>query len=53
VMFGMINSGLESLFVKLRFSPTIAMIGILMVALYYPLTSSDESESRLPKRRVS
>lgn len=53
VMFGMINSGLESLFVKLRFSPTIAMIGLLMVALYYPLSSSDDSESRLPQRRVS
>jgi exopolysaccharide production protein ExoQ len=53
VMFGMINSGLESLFVKLRFSPTIAMIGLLMVALYYPLSGSNESESRGPQRRVS
>ncbi len=52
VMFGVLNSGLESLFVKLRYSPVIAMIGLLMVALYYPLTSSDEPESRLPQRRV-
>ncbi len=49
VMFGMINSLLESLFVKLRYTPVIAMIGLLMVTLFYPLRTTPAGGAEAPE----
>ncbi|MEN0110471.1 MAG: O-antigen ligase family protein, partial [Planctomycetota bacterium] len=53
IVLGMANSGLESLFVKLRFPPTVALTAIMSVALYVPAErdpgdrSTDDSSTTL------
>ncbi|TWT95839.1 O-Antigen ligase [Botrimarina colliarenosi] len=42
---GVFNSLLESLFIKLRFCPTVALIGVLMVALFFPSEPGDETDA--------
>lgn len=42
VVFGMTNSLLESLFVKLRYSPVIGLTGLLAVALFFPIVARIE-----------
>lgn len=44
VVFGLTNSLLESLFVKLRYTPVIALIGLLAVTLFFPVTDADNEE---------
>lgn len=46
VVFGLANSTMESLFVRIRYCPTLAFIGLLMVTLFFPTEddSSDDEE---------
>lgn len=48
--YGVANSTLESLFVRIRFCPTLALAGLLMAALYFPTggDDSDEGDERAP-----
>jgi O-antigen ligase len=44
VVFGLANSTMESLFVRVRYCPSIALVGLLMVALFFPREEDYEDD---------
>lgn len=49
LVLGLSNSLLESLFVKLRYTPVIALMGLLAVTLFFPFADSDNADADDPR----
>ncbi len=48
VVYGMANSTLESLFVRIRYTPVLALIGVMLVVLSFPRGDDEASEEASP-----
>lgn len=49
VVYGMANSTLESLFVRIRYAPVLALTGVLIVTLSFPRSEEGDDEESLDK----